>query len=101
MCACSVNIPWLSNNADVSASCVGTAGGRDSADVITSSLDGGSASAGGRSNADVTISSLDGGGRVGGRGSIDVITSSVCGGNVDVPVDTHGGWRGNTDVTTS
>ena len=93
---------------DVIAWSTGTAGGRVSADIITSrgsidvirsSVDGGNANVPGgthggsrRGTIDV-ITSLLGGGRVG----IDVITSFTGGGRVG----TAGSWNGNIDVMTS
>ena len=71
---------WRGNAVDVIVWSTGTAGGRVSADIITS-----------RGSIDVTTSFL-GGGRVG----IDVIQSAVGGENADVPGGAHGGsGRGN------
>ena len=71
---------WCDKAVDVITWSTDTAGGRVSADIITS-----------RGSIDVTISSP-----CGGRVGIDVTRSSACGGNADAPDGAHGrSGRGN------
>ena len=75
---------WRDKAVDVIAWSTGTAGGRVSADIITS-----------QGSIDVITSFPGGGRRVGTAGSwngnIDVTRSSVCSGNADAPDGAHGG----------